>query len=72
MSMKAHYFINQDILHSKKLWQLRIPSKNQIFLKFRNFVITAGGKLSYPPADLFQLRCVLSCFYENVQTICQS
>ena len=32
--------------------------------------LLSRGKLSYPPAELFELGCILFCYYKNVKKTC--
>ena len=38
--------------------------------KFRILLLLSRGKLSYPPAELFELCCILFCYYKNVEKTC--
>ena len=62
---ECSFFTYQDMLRSRNAVDDLNLFKNSEFL-----LLLSCGKLSYPPAELFEQCCILFCYYKSVEKTC--
>ena len=62
---ECSFFTCQDMLRSRNA-----VDDSNLFKNSEFSILLSCGKLSYPPAELFEQCCILFCYYKSVEKTC--